>query len=74
MCPDMQTDNLFIHEVTVMPGVGGAFQYLGNRITQQGEQEADENVPSGAPAPENEENSGENRKSGVRIAALIRRL
>ncbi len=38
--------------------------------TQQGEQEADENVPSGAPAPENEENSGENRKSGVRIALV----
>ena len=45
MCPDMQTDNLFIHEVTVMPGVGGAFQYLGNRITQQGEQE----MPSSQP-------------------------
>ncbi len=38
--------------------------------TQQGEQEADENVPSDAPAPENEENSGENRKSGVRIALV----
>ena len=38
--------------------------------TQQGEQEADENVPSDAPAPENEENSGEDRKSGVRIALV----
>lgn len=45
MCPDMQTDNLFTHEVTVMPGEGGGFQYLSNRITYQGEQE----LPSSQP-------------------------
>ncbi len=45
MCPDMQTDTLFTHEVTVMPGEGDSFQYLSNKVTYQGEQE----LPSSQP-------------------------
>lgn len=45
MCPDMQTDCLFIHEITVMPSNQGSFKYLGNRITYTGEK----GLPSSQP-------------------------
>jgi hypothetical protein len=45
MCPDMQTDRLFTHEVTIMLSDGGKFKYLGNKITYTGENE----LPSSQP-------------------------
>lgn len=35
--PDVIPDALFTHEVTVRPGTGGSFQYVGNRVTFVGD-------------------------------------
>lgn len=35
-CPELKTDRLFTHEVTVRPLAEGGFQYTGNRVTQVG--------------------------------------
>lgn len=37
MCLDKQTDNLFIHEVTIRTLSDGKFKYIGNEITYTGD-------------------------------------
>lgn len=42
MCPDYQTDKLFVHEVTIRVLSDGEYQYIGNQITYR----SDINIPS----------------------------
>ena len=42
MCPDYQTDKLFVHEVTIRVLSDGEYQYIGNQITCR----SDINIPS----------------------------
>ena len=42
MCPDYQTDKLFVHEVTIRVLSDGEYQYIGNQITYK----SDIDIPS----------------------------